>query len=80
MNDGLMQRIDDRAVRKLIFVGDIVNRGLRSLATCARPAHSLGDRARIVLGNHDLPFAGAGHSQPYKSDTPDEILASTRRP
>jgi bis(5'-nucleosyl)-tetraphosphatase (symmetrical) len=38
---------------QLVFVGDIVNRGPKSLATL-RQIYALRKRARIVLGNHDL--------------------------
>ena len=75
----LMQRIDEScADPKLIFVGDIVNRGPRSLATL-REIRALGDRAQIVLGNHDLHLLALsqGIRKLHKSDTLDEILQAS---
>jgi bis(5'-nucleosyl)-tetraphosphatase (symmetrical) len=65
---------------RLIFVGDIVNRGPKSLATL-RLVRSFGDRARIVLGNHDLNLLAiaAGLRKPHRSDTLDDILAADDR-
>jgi bis(5'-nucleosyl)-tetraphosphatase (symmetrical) len=65
---------------QLIFVGDIVNRGPKSLATL-RQMRAFGDRAKIVLGNHDLNLlaVAAGLRQPHRSDTIDDILAADDR-
>jgi bis(5'-nucleosyl)-tetraphosphatase (symmetrical) len=62
---------------QFIFVGDIVNRGPKSLATL-RKVRELGERARIVLGNHDLNLLAiaAGLRQPHRSDTLDDILSA----
>jgi len=65
---------------QLWFVGDLVNRGPRSLAVL-RLARSLQDNAVCVLGNHDLhllavALAGA---RVRKNDTLEEILNAPDR-
>ena len=65
---------------RLWFVGDLVNRGPRSLETL-RFVRSLGDRAVTVLGNHDLHLVtvAEGFGRKHKSDTLDEILGAPDR-
>jgi bis(5'-nucleosyl)-tetraphosphatase (symmetrical) len=65
---------------KLIFVGDLVNRGPGSLATL-RTIHAMGDRANVVLGNHDLHLLAVTHGirKPSASDTLNDILAAPDR-
>lgn len=70
----------DRATDFLWLTGDLVNRGPSSLETL-RFVKNLGDRAQIVLGNHDLHLLArtlGGH--PLKADdTLQPILAAPDR-
>lgn len=65
---------------RLIFVGDLVNRGPQSLATL-RQIKGLGSKARVVLGNHDLHLLAASRNihKLHRSDTLDDILAAPDR-
>lgn len=77
----LLERIAfDPARDTLWFVGDIVNRGPKSLETL-RFVRSLGDRAVTVLGNHDLHLlvVAAGVRKTHRGDTLDDILAAPDR-
>jgi len=77
----LLDRIQfDPARDHLWFVGDLVNRGPRSLDVL-RSVRSLGSSATVVLGNHDLHLlAVASGAERLKSrDTLDQILAAPDR-
>jgi bis(5'-nucleosyl)-tetraphosphatase (symmetrical) len=70
----------DPARDRLWLVGDLVNRGPRSLETL-RFVRNLGAAAITVLGNHDLSLlmAAEGFGKPGKGDTFDEILQAPDR-
>lgn len=67
----------DRARDRLWFVGDLVNRGPKSLAAL-RFVRSLGEAAVVVLGNHDfhLLCLAEGYAKKRSDDTLDEVLAA----
>ena len=62
---------------RLWFVGDLVNRGPKSLEVL-RFARNLGDRAVVVLGNHDLHLVTQheGFERPRPDDTFGDVLAA----
>lgn len=70
----------DAARDRLWLVGDLVNRGPRSLETL-RFVRNLGSAAITVLGNHDLSLlmAAEGFGKWGKGDTFDEILDAPDR-
>lgn len=65
---------------RLWLVGDLVNRGPRSLDSL-KWAAAQGDRAVVVLGNHDLNLlaVAAGVRRTRRDDTLQDILASPER-
>ncbi|HXW65379.1 MAG TPA: symmetrical bis(5'-nucleosyl)-tetraphosphatase [Burkholderiaceae bacterium] len=69
----LLAKIDGRA--RLVFVGDLVNRGPDSLATLRR-VRALGERCIALLGNHDLHLlaVAAGIRPAHDDDTLQGIL------
>ena len=76
--DRLLAMIDYSPSRDhLWFVGDLVNRGPRSLDVL-RWAHSHDSGISCVLGNHDLHLLAraAGATGEKKRDTLDEVLAA----
>lgn len=64
---------------RLWSVGDLVNRGPDSLAVL-RFFHELGERAEVVLGNHDLYLLARAAGLPARPrDTLDAVLAAPDR-
>jgi bis(5'-nucleosyl)-tetraphosphatase (symmetrical) len=77
----LLRRICFRPeVDRLWLVGDLVNRGPRSLEVL-RWARGLGAAASVVLGNHDLHLLAraAGVAPARRRDTLDPVLAADDR-
>lgn len=64
----------------LWFTGDLVNRGPESLE-CLRFVRDLGERAIVVLGNHDLHLLAiaAGARRPRSKDTLEKVLKARDR-
>ena len=74
----LLERVGfDRAYDQLWFVGDLVNRGPKSLEVL-RFVRELGGRAVVVLGNHDLHLITQfeGFERKRKDDTFDDVLGA----
>lgn len=64
---------------RLWFVGDLVNRGPKNLETLEY-VRSLGSKATVVLGNHDLHLLAIvfGGKNPQKNDTFQDVLESPK--
>ncbi|MEM7080957.1 MAG: symmetrical bis(5'-nucleosyl)-tetraphosphatase [Pseudomonadota bacterium] len=72
----LLDLVSFSSTDRLWLVGDLVNRGPKSLETL-RFVRSLEGQTTVVLGNHDLHLLAIYHvdaHQPSKSDTYEEIL------
>ena len=70
----------DKKSDRLWFVGDLVNRGPKSLQVL-RFAKGLAERAVVVLGNHDLHLVSEheGFDTARKGDTFDDVLGAPDR-
>ncbi|MFZ6815317.1 symmetrical bis(5'-nucleosyl)-tetraphosphatase [Undibacterium sp. Rencai35W] len=79
----LLTKIEQQSPQaRLLFAGDLVNRGPQSLATLrlVKQLHEQG-RADSVLGNHDLHLLAVanGIRPAHRSDTLDDILQAPDR-
>ncbi|THC42178.1 symmetrical bis(5'-nucleosyl)-tetraphosphatase [Massilia sp. Mn16-1_5] len=84
--EALLDKIaqDARGDARILFVGDLINRGPESLLALRRMkalAESSTGRVEALLGNHDLHLlaVAAGAQKASKSDTLEEILAAPDR-
>ena len=84
--EALLQKIalDSEGDARILFVGDLINRGPESLLALRRMktlAETSGGRVEALLGNHDLHLlaVAAGAQAASKADTLDEILAAPDR-
>jgi bis(5'-nucleosyl)-tetraphosphatase (symmetrical) len=78
--EALLGKIEFSPTDRLWFVGDLVNRGPRNVAVL-RWVRDLGERAVVVLGNHDLHVIGRalGVFGPKRRDTIDDVLSAPDR-
>lgn len=76
----LAETAGDASTERLWFAGDLVNRGPDSLGALRR-VRAFGDRATVVLGNHDLHLlaVAAGARRPQRDDTLGPILEAPDR-
>jgi bis(5'-nucleosyl)-tetraphosphatase (symmetrical) len=78
----LLEKIEFDPERDRVWlVGDLVNRGPRSLDVL-RLVRKLGAAAKVVLGNHDLHLLATAftpHRRPKPQDTLDDILTAPDR-
>lgn len=70
----------DPSVDRILFTGDLVNRGPKNVETL-QFIKGLGNAADTVLGNHELHLIGRhfGFSKEKKNDTLEDILQSPMR-
>jgi len=76
----LLATLPPFASDRILFAGDLINRGPHSLQTL-RTVMQMGNRAQAVLGNHDLHLlaVACGIRPAHRDDTLDEILAAPDR-
>jgi bis(5'-nucleosyl)-tetraphosphatase (symmetrical) len=76
----LLARLAPARSDRLLFCGDLVNRGARSL-DALRLVRSLAERAVAVLGNHDLHLLARAHGVAARrpKDTLEEVLDAPDR-
>jgi bis(5'-nucleosyl)-tetraphosphatase (symmetrical) len=76
----LVEKFRFSGTDRLWFVGDLVNRGPKSLDVL-RFVRDLGERAVVVLGNHDLHLITQheGFAKPRKDDTFSDVLNAPER-